>query len=52
MEQERWEMERDGLEEEEFKRELEAAKDHVRAPLFAAMKVSTVAEGYRSSRRP
>jgi hypothetical protein len=45
MEQERWEMERDGLEEEDFKRELEAAKDRVRAPLFAAMKVSTVAEG-------
>ena len=45
MEKERWEIERDGLEEEEFKRELEAAKDRVRAPLFAAMKVSTVAEG-------
>ena len=45
MEQERWEMERDGLEKEEFKREIEEAKDRVRAPLVAGMKVNTVAEG-------
>jgi len=45
MEQERWEMERDGLEQEEFKREIEEAKDRVRAPLLAGMKVHDVAEG-------
>src|SRR6266851_61536 len=45
MEQERWEMERDGLEQEEFKREIEEAKDRVRAPLLAGMKVNDVAEG-------
>ena len=45
MEEERWEMERDELEKAEFKREIEEAKDRVRAPLVAGMKVSTVAEG-------
>jgi hypothetical protein len=45
MEEERWEMERDELEKAEFKRELEEAKDRVRAPLVAGMKVNTVAEG-------
>jgi hypothetical protein len=50
MEAERWEIERDRLEEEDWQRDLEAAKDRARAPLYAAMKVNAVAEGFGGGR--